>query len=145
MSDMYAVVTKPKHPRPPSGLHTDSHVATPLSNSANRTPPSCHHYDNDPAEIPIYSTVRPRAKPSATPIYDTPALSNDKQEEGLKYPDSDGEFHLMPNEQGEDDYEDFSSSFTDNQCVPGGIGFNCRVEKPRGPRDPPAEWSPLER
>lgn len=24
-------------------------------------------------------------------------------------------------------------------------GFNCRVQKPRGPRDPPAEWSRLER
>lgn len=24
-------------------------------------------------------------------------------------------------------------------------GFNCRIQKPRGPRDPPAEWSRLER
>lgn len=24
-------------------------------------------------------------------------------------------------------------------------GFNCRVQKPRGPREPPAEWSRVER
>ncbi|XP_053329480.1 tyrosine-protein phosphatase non-receptor type 18 [Spea bombifrons] len=36
-----------------------------------------------------------------------------------------------------DDYEDVNQPL----AVSGGIGFNCRIAKPKGPREPPAEWS----
>ncbi|XP_072537542.1 tyrosine-protein phosphatase non-receptor type 18 [Salminus brasiliensis] len=34
---------------------------------------------------------------------------------------------------------------TSSYCSPGGMGFNCRIKKPKGPRDPPAEWNRPER
>ncbi|KAK9514684.1 hypothetical protein VZT92_025380 [Zoarces viviparus] len=154
MNDTYAVVNKPKQPLPPAADPAHSVVATP---GFSRELPSSHHYDNDPsgAVAPVYSVVRPRAKPhslplSATPLYatplsDTPSPTNHRLGEGL--PSSlgnNGEYHLSPDD---DDYEDFSSSSRDITGLdsPGGIGFNCRIQKPKGPRDPPAEWSRLER
>ncbi|XP_073326922.1 tyrosine-protein phosphatase non-receptor type 18 isoform X2 [Pagrus major] len=150
MSDTYAVVNKPKQPHPPQPGPAYATVATPRTNSGSRSLPASHHYDNDSGGAPIYSTVRPRAKPSATPIYDIAAPTNQRQGEGPLAPSNNGEYQLLPAErlsQADDDYEDFSSSVTDmtNLCSPGGIGFNCRIQKPRGPRDPPAEWSRLER
>ncbi|XP_042370577.1 tyrosine-protein phosphatase non-receptor type 18-like [Plectropomus leopardus] len=152
MSDTYAVVNKPKLPPPSDPAY--SVVATPRS---SRTLPSSHHYDNDTAGAsgaPVYSTVRPRAKAlSATPIYDTATPANHMPGEGPPSLSHSGEYHLLPADRvsaaddDDDDYEDFSSSAADvsSLCSPGGIGFNCRVQKPRGPRDPPAEWSRLER
>uniref|UniRef100_A0A3B4T375 protein-tyrosine-phosphatase n=1 Tax=Seriola dumerili TaxID=41447 RepID=A0A3B4T375_SERDU len=89
---------------------------------APRSLPASHHYDNDSAgasATPLYSAVRPRAKPqnmllSTTPIYDTATSANPRPGEGL-----------------------LKGGWMD--------GFNCRIQKPRGPRDPPAEWSRLER
>ncbi|XP_049920438.1 tyrosine-protein phosphatase non-receptor type 18 [Epinephelus moara] len=154
MSDTYAVVNKSKHPPPSDPAY--SVVATPKS---SRSLPSTHHYDNDVAgasAAPVYSTVRPRAKPhnltlSAMPIYDTATPTNHMLGEGPPSLSNSGDYHLLPADHvspaADDDYEDFSSSATDMSglCSPGGIGFNCRVQKPRGPRDPPAEWSRLER
>ncbi|KAM4697057.1 tyrosine-protein phosphatase non-receptor type 18 [Rhinophrynus dorsalis] len=43
-----------------------------------------------------------------------------------------------------DDYEDVtnpSNGLMSTGTPSGGIGFNCRIGKPKGPRDPPAEWS----
>ncbi|XP_071314814.1 tyrosine-protein phosphatase non-receptor type 18 isoform X2 [Trachinotus anak] len=155
MNDTYAVVNKPKHPHPPPTNPAHSVVAPPRT---SRTLPSSHHYDNDPAgasAAPLYSTVRPRAKPqslqlSTTPIYDIATSANHRPGEGLQSPHSNGDYQLVPAERlsrTDDDYEEFSSSVTDTSsfCSPGGIGFNCRIQKPRGPRDPPAEWSRLER
>ncbi|KTG00674.1 hypothetical protein cypCar_00026830 [Cyprinus carpio] len=47
----------------------------------------------------------------------------------------------------DDDYEYVSSVVRDTSSpfAPGGLGFNCRIKKPKGPRDPPAEWSRAER
>ncbi|KAI4884933.1 hypothetical protein NFI96_025359 [Prochilodus magdalenae] len=52
----------------------------------------------------------------------------------------------------DDDYEyvsnplkDSSSSNSSSYFSPGGLGFNCRIKKPKGPRDPPAEWNRPER
>uniref|UniRef100_A0A8D3D5L7 protein-tyrosine-phosphatase n=1 Tax=Scophthalmus maximus TaxID=52904 RepID=A0A8D3D5L7_SCOMX len=92
------------------------------------TLPTSHHYDYYPASVsaaPVYSCVRPRAKPhslppSATPIYDTATPANHRPAEGSLSLHSNGAYQLVP-------------------------GFNCRIQKPRGPRDPPAEWSRLER
>ncbi|XP_038578609.1 tyrosine-protein phosphatase non-receptor type 18 isoform X2 [Micropterus salmoides] len=158
MSDTYAVVNKPKHPHPPSASPTYSVVAKPRYCSGSRSLPPDHHYDNDPAgasAAPVYSTVRPRVKPlsmhlSATPTYDIATPANPRLGEGPASLGSSGEYHLMPAEppsQSDDDYEDLASPASDmtGPCSPGGIGFNCRIQKPRGPRDPPAEWSRLER
>ncbi|XP_040903211.1 tyrosine-protein phosphatase non-receptor type 18 isoform X3 [Toxotes jaculatrix] len=155
MNDTYAVVNKARHSQPPPTSPTQSVTAPPR---ANRTLPSSHHYDNDPSgasAAPVYSSVRPRAKPysllSATHTYDSATSPNPRPGEGLLSSHSSGEYQLVPAEQhspaDDDDYEEFSSSVTDmsNFCPPGGIGFNCRIQKPRGPRDPPAEWSRLER
>uniref|UniRef100_A0A8C2WBD8 protein-tyrosine-phosphatase n=1 Tax=Cyclopterus lumpus TaxID=8103 RepID=A0A8C2WBD8_CYCLU len=126
------------------------------NDSAQMTPPPSHHYDNDPSRAsaaPVYSAVKPRAKPhgsplSATPLYDMPA--------NHRLGDS-GEHHLSPGKEErrrggqegsgglsltDDDYEDFCPSAPDasGRGSPGGIGFNCRIQKPRGPRDPPADW-----
>uniref|UniRef100_A0A3Q1EJ29 protein-tyrosine-phosphatase n=1 Tax=Acanthochromis polyacanthus TaxID=80966 RepID=A0A3Q1EJ29_9TELE len=95
----------------------------------NMMMPASHHYDNEPSgapAAPIYSTVKPRANPhsfprSTTPIYDIAAPSSQRPSEGRDYQLVSGK-----NRTGKDE-------------------FNCRVQKPRGPRDPPAEWSRLER
>ncbi|XP_023128459.2 tyrosine-protein phosphatase non-receptor type 18 isoform X1 [Amphiprion ocellaris] len=148
MNDTYAVVNKPRQPLPPPSGPAYSVVNKPKS---SRTMPASHHYDNEPSgapAAPIYSTVKPRASPhsfprSTTPIYDIAAPSSQRPNEGRDY-------HLVSAEHlslSDNDYEDFSSSVSDvtSFCSPGSIGFNCRVQKPRGPRDPPAEWSRLER
>uniref|UniRef100_A0AAX7W5K9 protein-tyrosine-phosphatase n=1 Tax=Astatotilapia calliptera TaxID=8154 RepID=A0AAX7W5K9_ASTCA len=124
---------------------------TTAASSSNRTMPTSHHYDNDPKSVsaaPIYSTVKPRAKqqslpPSVTPIYDIASPTGQKPGEGSDY-------QLVAAEKSSmdcNDYEDFSSSVSDvtSFCSPGSIGFNCRIQKPRGPRDPPAEWTRVER
>ncbi|KAK5864154.1 hypothetical protein PBY51_001115 [Eleginops maclovinus] len=144
MNDTYAVVNKNK--QPPSEDPAYSVVAP---RSSRTLPPiTGHHYDNDTAgaSAPVYSTVGTRAKPhsvplSAIPIYEIAAPPTHSRER---------EYTLMPEQhipETDDDYEDFSSSVTDisSICSPGGIGFNCRIQKPKGPRDPPAEWSRLER
>ncbi|XP_037333636.2 tyrosine-protein phosphatase non-receptor type 18 [Pungitius pungitius] len=128
MNDTYAVVNKPPKPLPPAADPAYSLVAPP---KFSRTLPLSHHYDNDPAGAsvaPVYSVVRPRAKPPlATPLYDE------------EYPLSPGSSQI------DHDYEDLSPTEADVIGLPGGIGFNCRIQKPKGPRDPPAEWSRLER
>ncbi|XP_047442983.1 tyrosine-protein phosphatase non-receptor type 18 [Mugil cephalus] len=147
MNDTYAVVNKPKHAPSASTGPTHSAVAPPRPNTGSRTLPPSHHYDNDVGKAtPIYSTVKPRVKTlslshSATPIYDLAAPSSHR-------PGSGPDYQLVSAEQipvSDNDYEDFSSSDVTSFCSAGGIGFNSRVQKPRGPRDPPVEWSRLER
>ncbi|XP_074536956.1 tyrosine-protein phosphatase non-receptor type 18 [Halichoeres trimaculatus] len=160
MSDTYAVVNKSRHSQPPTTSPAYSVVNKPRSgsSSSNRTLPLSHHYDNDgpgSSAAPVYSTVKPRAKPlsqqhSATPIYDTATPANHRPGEGPIASKDNGEYQLLPADlppPTDDDYEDVTCSApgTASLCSPGGIGFNCRVQKPRGPRDPPAEWSRLER
>ncbi|XP_042265277.1 tyrosine-protein phosphatase non-receptor type 18 isoform X1 [Thunnus maccoyii] len=158
MNDTYAVVNKPRHPPSPSTSPAYSTVTTTRPSVGNRSLPSSHHYDNDvkgASAAPLYSTVKPRAKPntlpsSATPIYDTATSANHRPGEGPPALGNNGEYQLFAAERHsstDDDYEDFSTSVTDipNMCSRDGIGFNCRIQKPRGPRDPPAEWSRLER
>ncbi|XP_024119612.1 tyrosine-protein phosphatase non-receptor type 18 isoform X1 [Oryzias melastigma] len=150
MNDTYAVVNKPKKSHPPPSGHTPTPAATPTSSSGSRSLPFSHHYDNEPSgasAAPIYSTVKPKLKPhslppSATPIYDI-AKPSRQSWEGREY-------HLTPADspspaEADHDYEIFSSAGAASSCSPAGIGFNCRVPKPKGPRSPPAQWSRLER
>ncbi|XP_038127147.1 tyrosine-protein phosphatase non-receptor type 18 isoform X2 [Cyprinodon tularosa] len=150
MNDTYAVVNKPKQPHRTTSEPAYCPVVTPRAKPGSRTLPSSHHYDNDckgASSAPIYSTVKPKEKPrslppSASPIYDiaTPASQSI---EGSDY-------HLVSADDlsaGDPDYEDVSSPASDSSSffAPGSIGFNCRIQKPKGPRDPPAEWGRLER
>ncbi|XP_075995830.1 tyrosine-protein phosphatase non-receptor type 18 [Genypterus blacodes] len=153
MSDTYAVVNKFK-PYPPSESPAHCPVAPPRPIDESRAPPSTHHYDNDGAGasvLPVYSAVKPRVKPissshSASAIYDM-ATSNPRLGEGPVSPGHNTEYHLVSAEHhGDSDaYEDVCSAVTGVTMAPGAFGFNCRVQKPRGPREPPAEWSRLER
>ncbi len=66
-----------------------------------RSLPSSCHYDNDPAgasAAPVYSTIRPRAKPvnSTTPVYDTAKPTNPRLGEGPPSLGHNGEYGLMP-------------------------------------------------
>ncbi|KAM7411083.1 hypothetical protein PAMA_021185 [Pampus argenteus] len=155
MNDTYAVVNKPRNPSP-NPAHAP--VATPIPSVGSRTLPSYHHYDNDLAgasAAPLYSTVRPKAKPntlplSATPMYNTATSPNHRMGEGPSSLGNNIDYHRVSAERcssTDNDYEDISPSVTDipNMCPRDGIGFNCRIQKPKGPRDPPAEWSRLER
>lgn len=58
--------------------------------------PASHHYDNDSGGAPIYSTVKPRVKASAPPIYDIAAPTNQRQGEGPLALSNNGEYQLLP-------------------------------------------------
>ncbi|KAJ8016574.1 hypothetical protein DPEC_G00008650 [Dallia pectoralis] len=139
MNDTYAVVNKSKQ-LPPAA----SSIA-PLD--------TLNHYDNvglgtskNPSGA-LYSAVKPRSKcppanqkpanppPAASHIYDTARPANHSSDStSAAVSDDDYEYVLNP-----------MKNDTNNTCTPGGMGFNCRIKKPKGPRDPPAEWSQVER
>uniref|UniRef100_A0A4W5KKQ7 protein-tyrosine-phosphatase n=1 Tax=Hucho hucho TaxID=62062 RepID=A0A4W5KKQ7_9TELE len=167
MDDTYAVVNKSKQlpspassSAPPAALH--HYDNTELGNL------KC------PATA-LYSTVKPKSRcppanppPAASPIYDTASPANHRLAEASLgkeqsgYEQVTGEtvyvgnvlliltvlFSLAERHSSmEDDYEYVSNPIKDltNSCTPGSMGFNCRIKKPKGPRDPPAEWSHVER
>ncbi|XP_059360119.1 tyrosine-protein phosphatase non-receptor type 18-like isoform X2 [Carassius carassius] len=141
MNDTYAVVNKSK-PQPP----------------ASRSIP-VHHYDNADLEKSknnaVYSTVRPKSRPVSvlpsptSPGYDRSTIANQRGGLAPKKIDHEG-YELLPAESQsstDDDYEYVSSVVKDSSSpfARSGLGFNCRIKKPKGPRDPPAEWSRPER
>nr|XP_040049933.1 tyrosine-protein phosphatase non-receptor type 18 isoform X4 [Gasterosteus aculeatus aculeatus] len=154
MNDTYAVVNKPKKPLPPPADPAYSTVAPP---KFSRTLPLSHHYDNDPAGAsvaPVYSVVRPRVKPPlAAPLCDDECHLSPGRRRREGWMLGRGErriilfsfFSTKGSSRTDNDYEDLSPTAADVIGLPGGMGFNCRIQKPKGPRDPPAEWSRLER
>ncbi|XP_029974777.1 tyrosine-protein phosphatase non-receptor type 18 [Salarias fasciatus] len=137
--DTYAVVNKHRQPHPPA-----SSPAHPPPTPSSGGRPITHLYDNESgaSATPIYSVVRPRSKAPSRPhsamtFYDFPTPANQRPAETQEY-------QLVSAEQ-DSDYEDVSSSEASGFSSPSGIGFNNRVERPKGPREPPAEWSRLER
>lgn len=164
-AQVYSNLPQPKKPKNKSaeGIATDNSrtelkdmdvtyavvnkkVAMPQSSTSPRQTDTSHHYVNDLSATsdPVYSVVRPRAKPrsSETHLYDLASPTSS---------DINPHYHLVSAAESisevDDDYEDFTPSASDSSCLPpsSGIGFNKRVPKPRGPRNPPAEWSRLER
>ncbi|KAG7519553.1 hypothetical protein JOB18_011271 [Solea senegalensis] len=135
MNDTYAVVNKSKHPHPPLKNPAHCDVAPPRCNRTMPTMPSSHYYDNVSAgasATPIYSCVQRRDKRTAV------TFDNHRLGEVLPGKDRTDELISPTN----DDYEEFSAaSDSSTFCPPAGIGFNCRIQKPRGPREPPPEWS----
>ncbi|XP_055788361.1 tyrosine-protein phosphatase non-receptor type 18 isoform X1 [Salvelinus fontinalis] len=148
MDDTYAVVNKSKQ------------LPSPASSSA--PPAALHHYDN--AELgtlkcpatALYSTVKPKSRcppanppPAASPIYDTARPANHRLAEDVLGKEQSGYEQVTAERHSsmDDDYEYVSNPIKDltNSCTPGSMGFNCRIKKPKGPRDTPAEWSHVER
>ncbi|KAM9856216.1 tyrosine-protein phosphatase non-receptor type 18 isoform 2-T2 [Aulostomus maculatus] len=131
MNDTYAIVNKPKHPHRPSANPANSDAAPPRLNTGS-------------------STVRPRARPNSAPhppptIYTTTVPAKSSSGDGPLSPGSTGKYQLVSAECSSADnaYEEFSTpaSAVSDACSHDGIGFSSRVEKPKGPRDPPADWS----
>ncbi|XP_019716348.1 tyrosine-protein phosphatase non-receptor type 18-like isoform X2 [Hippocampus comes] len=116
----YAVVNKPKS-QPPH---------------ENRTFHSSHHYDNNPltTTAPLYSVVG--APEGAVSLNRT--ANRTAGLAGLVVSAGVEQVSGTPN-----DYEDLSISVTDmnDTSVRDGLEFNYRVQKPRGPRTPPAGWT----
>lgn len=140
MNDLYSVVNKKRQ----------------------STPSTPHHYDNEKEggastaqDSPLYSTVRPKSKAlnsalSATPVYATAVPANSRLSHAASQDPLDGyePVTALPSHSStEDDYEYVSNPIrrSSSYCAPGSLGFNCRIKKPSGPRDPPAEWAHLER
>ncbi|KAJ8371301.1 hypothetical protein SKAU_G00113290 [Synaphobranchus kaupii] len=152
MNDTYAVVNKPKQ-RPPNSHRLSCSLSL---------------------AYPLYSTVKPKNRcsgvpgPSVTPTYDR-FLDHRGAEASSAIGQGDYEpvpgvvnassrnaklagTHAIRENSGaftstDDDYEYVSNPVRDTTgyCSPGAMGFNCRIKKPKGPRDPPAEWSRAER
>ncbi|XP_062315845.1 tyrosine-protein phosphatase non-receptor type 18 isoform X1 [Osmerus eperlanus] len=146
MNDTYAVVNKTRQ-------------TIPKSKPSILAPSSKNHYDNEETggasgaqATPLYSTVRPRSRAlhptlSDTPIYDTAIPANARlSPESLDHLSG---YELVKGECSKhDDYEYVSEPIreTPSSCSsPTSLGFNCRVKKPKGPRDPPADWAHVER
>ncbi|XP_023847640.2 tyrosine-protein phosphatase non-receptor type 18-like [Salvelinus sp. IW2-2015] len=148
MNDVYAVVSKSKQLPPPASS------TAPLA--------ALCHYDNEELGVPkfhagaLYSMVKPKSRclpakppPAVSPIYDTAGLANHSLAEASAGEDQSG-YELVTAEcysSTEEDYEYVSNPIKcmTNSCTPGSMDFNCRIKKPKGPRDPPAEWSRVER
>ncbi|XP_066499778.1 tyrosine-protein phosphatase non-receptor type 18 isoform X2 [Hoplias malabaricus] len=153
MNDTYAVVNKS---RPPAAA------------------PTAHHYDNFNLESKknpnnaLYSAVKPKNSRAAAPVptYSRPLPVSQRQSMPSSETEHSG-YELLPAEfqrpvsqfpsptQGpsddqsstDDDYEYVTKPLREEYSYssPGGMGFNCRIKKPKGPRDPPAKWNRLER
>nr|KAF6497288.1 protein tyrosine phosphatase non-receptor type 18 [Rousettus aegyptiacus] len=74
-------------------------------------------------EAPLYSQVTPRAQRPQAPAEDVRGTLP-------------GRVPVDPNPPGPGAYEDVADG-----SQTGGLGFNLRIGKPKGPRDPPAEWT----
>lgn len=74
-------------------------------------------------EAPLYSQVTPRAQRLEAPAEDLRGTPP-------------GSVPVDPSPAGPGAYEDVADG-----SQTGGLGFNLRIGKPKGPRDPPAEWT----
>ncbi|XP_078520802.1 tyrosine-protein phosphatase non-receptor type 18 [Lissotriton helveticus] len=220
MSETYAVVNKARTAPPRVGSSPET----------RRPPPPATHYDNirplsspgGPSAAPVYSTVRPKSKVSASPtlegqtlngswaappsyslagaptiqekpqennyatlyirgaeteergshsgsrLSDVPSSWSERVDPSAASPQGSASkgnnkflnflhagFIPAPPKKGSlstsesiDSYEDIpdpSRCASANQSLTNGLGFNQRIGRPKGPRDPPAEWSRLER
>lgn len=167
MNDTYAVVNKNKLQPPASAPHSITvhhYDNADLEKSKNNAVYSIVKPKNRPMSV----------LPSPTsPSYDRSTTANQRGGLPPKKIDHEG-YELLPGElrsmnrdsqppsslsrpksatesqsSTDDDYEyEYVSSVvkdTSSPYAPGGLGFNCRIKKPKGPRDPPAEWSRAER
>ncbi|XP_067270427.1 tyrosine-protein phosphatase non-receptor type 18 [Pseudorasbora parva] len=165
MNDTYAVVNKSKLQPPSSAPHSMTvhyYDNGNLEKSNNNALYSAVKPKNRPGSF---------LPPPHSPVYDKSITANQRGGLAPKGADHEG-YELLPGElrsmnrdaqphghlsrspsatesqsSTDDDYEYVSSVVKDTSSpfAPGGLGFNCRIKKPKGPRDPPAEWSRAER
>lgn len=166
MNDTYAVINKSKVQAPNSAPHS---VTVHFYDNANseKTNNSAVYSTVKPKTRPVSAMP-----PSPSPVNDRPMPANQRGGLSLKKMESDG-YELLPGElrsmnrdsqphgpplsrspsatesqsSTDDDYEYVSSVIKDGSSpfAPGSLGFNSRIKKPKGPREPPAEWSRAER
>lgn len=165
MNDTYAVINKSKVQTPNSAPHS---VTVHFYDNANseKTNNNAVYSTVKPKNRPV--SVMP---PSPSPIHDRLIPANHRGGLSPKKTESDG-YELLPGElrsmnrdsqphgplsrspsatesqsSTDDDYEYVSSVVKDTSSpfAPGSLGFNSRIKRPKGPRDPPAEWSRAER
>ncbi|XP_041953075.1 tyrosine-protein phosphatase non-receptor type 18 isoform X1 [Alosa sapidissima] len=175
MNDTYAVVNKSKQAPTTVTHHYDNAESGGLKGkppSATPAPATSELYSivkpkgrpgtrsPTPLTVPIYDTAgvgKQRAGDApAAPAKDhgdyepVPGKCGPpSRETQMKMPGTKAKMESVPSQ--DDDYEYVSCPLKDSNrtadsfCTPGGLGFNCRIKKPKGPRDPPAEWSRAER
>ncbi|XP_006163206.1 tyrosine-protein phosphatase non-receptor type 18 [Tupaia chinensis] len=117
-----SVPRDPSVPQDPSHAMSDTYAVVqkrgpPQGAGAEAPPPRSRE------EAPIYSQVTPRAQRSGAPAEDARG----------RLP---GRASADPNRSGPGTYEDVSDG-----AQAGGLGFNMRIGRPKGPREPPAEWT----
>ncbi|XP_073675235.1 tyrosine-protein phosphatase non-receptor type 18 [Garra rufa] len=160
MNDTYAVVNKSKQPPASAPVHHYDNADLEKSN-------------NNAVYSAVKPKTRPMSVlPSPTsPVYDRSTTANQRGGLSPKKTDNEG-YELLPGDlrsmnrdlqphsslsrspsatesqsSTDEDYEYVSSVVKDTSSpfAPGSLGFNSRIKKPKGPRDPPAEWSRAER
>ncbi|KAK7145620.1 hypothetical protein R3I93_013380 [Phoxinus phoxinus] len=164
MNDTYAVVNKPKLQPPSSAPHS---ITVHYYDNANS-----EKSNKNALYSAVKPKIRPGSllPPPTSPVYDRSTTANQRGGLSPKVMDNEG-YELLPGElrsmnrdaqpqvplsrspsatesqsSTDDDYEYVSSVVRDTNSpfAPGGLGFNCRIKKPKGPRDPPVEWSRAE-
>ncbi|XP_018608317.2 tyrosine-protein phosphatase non-receptor type 18 [Scleropages formosus] len=159
MNDTYAVVNKARQ-RPVSSFAVHHYDNADVGTAS-------------PAATAVYSTVKPknRVRGSApqldVPVSDragaaanhwngpSPSAEGDgdyefvagvfRTQSSTKPPICPGKKPSASTSSSEENYEYVAEPVRRMASQEGGMGFNCRVKKPKGPRDPPPEWSRAER
>ncbi|KAK1801070.1 hypothetical protein P4O66_022777, partial [Electrophorus voltai] len=137
MNDTYAVINKVR----PSPTARTVHYYDNAERSSQKSPPQA-----------LYSAVKPKnsamgsghtATSSSTALAGQPEKTAPSEMERSGFKPPTGCDHSLT----DDDYEYVFNPVQDSSsvCSTGGLGFKCRIKKPKGPRDPPAEWNRLER
>ncbi|KAF7695704.1 tyrosine-protein phosphatase non-receptor type 18 [Silurus meridionalis] len=164
MNDTYAVVNKVKRPptTPPLVPHhydNENNQKTSPHDLYTTVKPKNRVVANTPASmVPVYDRAwPPPQKPTAGIDSDGyEPLPAEFQVRGSQlYPSLP---QLPPNRHNSEDDDDYeyvsnpirqissSNSISSNSSSStGGMGFKCRVRKPKGPRDPPSQWNRPER
>ncbi|XP_068780236.1 tyrosine-protein phosphatase non-receptor type 18-like [Struthio camelus] len=125
MEDTYAVVNKPRRGGGASGRNSAPQGRTPPPGPRPTSPDTCslpgspvhHPAPTGESSPPCKNLVRNLGSPGFTPI---PSKKISPQPLGAAY-------------------EDVGAAAAPGSAQ--GLGFNCRIAKPKGPRQPPAEWS----
>ncbi|MFT7804776.1 tyrosine-protein phosphatase non-receptor type 18-like [Arapaima gigas] len=126
-----------------------------------------HHYDNATAGAggtpvtALYSTVKPKNRVSSSipqldvasfdrTIAAAAATAPSHQKDSFSSAEDQEDYEFVTGttaspSAADDDYEYVAEPVRRMASQEGAMGFNCRVKKPKGPRDPPPEWSRAER
>lgn len=162
MNDTYAVVNKSRQPIAPPTVHHYDNLDSENQKSPNNalytavkpkirppgTPP-VHHRTLPPSQrrsmVPSevdhsgYEPLPVDFRPRDSQLYPPPTQGTSDS-----HSSTDDDYEYVSNVSSLSNAS-FPVRDTNSYCSPGGMGFNCRIKKPKGPRDPPAEWNRPER